>query len=168
MFDIKADTRNVEDALNRRLMAAFARERVRSLEQTADGIIASIRRRRIWPNETRGILKQGLWRGEVQSTKDDAHVDMGWSGKGAAFGPGHEFGFKKARWRVAPVNVSAKTGQPVKALRFVHNGIVCYSRGHMVGAPRVLKPHFKPAAEAYPTQRRMGEALDRAVQRAGL
>lgn len=175
MFTVKADTQPVTDAIMDRLPIAFARERVVALEQIADGIIASIRSRKIFDKETVGTLKKGLWRGEVKSTKSDASVDMGWSGVGAAFGPGHEFGFKKASWPIKPVGVRVSTketskrlGQPIVALRFVSGGLVCYSRGHSVSAPRALKPHYKPALDAYPVEQRMGEALDRAVKRAGL
>jgi hypothetical protein len=174
-FNIKADTRGVTDALSDKLPAAYARESGVALEEIADGIIASIRRRRIWPNERIGTLKRGLWRSEPKYRKSGAEIDMGWSGEGAAFGPSHEFGYKKSRWKVAPVNLRTSTaqtskrmGQPIRALRFVVGGTVVYSRGHEVSKPRQEKPHWKPALEAYPVERRMGRALDSAVRRAGL
>ncbi len=70
-FSIKADTKAVEDALTK-LPAAYARESVRSLEEVADGIIATIRRRKIWAKETVGVLKKGLWRGSVRPRKSGA------------------------------------------------------------------------------------------------
>jgi len=178
-FNIKANTREVVNALEHRVAAAFARERVRALEEIADGIIATIRRRKIWPNEKKGILKQGLWRGEVRSTQSDAEIDLGWSGQGAAFGPGHEFGFKKKKWKIAPVGIRKSPGgrdaggrftkgKAIGVLRWVQGGRVMYSRGHEVSAPRQLKPHFAPAAKKFPVDQRMGRALDDAVERAGL
>jgi hypothetical protein len=174
-FNVKVDTKRVVDALSNKLPAAYARESGPALEEIADGIIASIRRRRIWPNEKRGILKKGLWRDEPQFRRSGAEIDMGWSGPGAAFGPPHEWGFKKSKWKIAPVNLRTSTkhsseriGKPIKALRFVMGGRVLYSRGHEVSKPREEKPHFAPAAEAYPVEARMGRALDTAVRRAGL
>ncbi len=174
-FFIKADTRAVEDALSNKLPAAYARESERGLEQVADGIIATIRRRRIWAKETVGVLKKGLWRGKVRFRKSGNEIDTGWSGEGAAFGPGHEFGFRKPSWKVAPVNTRASTkhsdkriGQPIKALRFMVGGMVVYSKGHTVTAPKDLKPHFGPAADKFPIDVVMSRALDRAVKRAGL
>jgi hypothetical protein len=159
-FNIKADTRGVVDALSNKLPAAYARESGIALEQIADGTIASIKR---------------LWRSEPRFSQSGTAIDMGWSGQGAAFGPGHEWGFKKSKWRVAPVNLRTSTkqtseriGQPIKALRFVMGGRVLYSRGHEVSKPRDEKPHWAPAIEAYPVQARMGEALDHAVKRARL
>jgi hypothetical protein len=174
-FNIKADTRGVVDALSNKLPAAYARESGIALEQIADGTIASIKRRRIWPNEKKGVLKEGLWRSEPRFRKSGNEIDMGWSGQGAAFGPGHEWGFKKSKWKIAPVNLRTSTkqtseriGQPIKALRFVMGGRVLYSRGHEVSKPRDEKPHWAPAIEAYPVQARMGEALDHAIKRARL
>lgn len=173
-FNIKADARGVKDALSNKFPAAYVRESGIALEEIADGIIASIRARRIWPKETKGILKKGLWRSEPKYRKSGAEIDMGWSGEGAAFGPGHEFGFKKKKWSIAPVNIRKSTkhtdkriGLPIKALRFVMGGRVLYSRGHEVSAPEE-KPHFEPAAKAYPIDARMGQALEAATRRAGL
>lgn len=174
-FNVKIDAKGVTDALEHRLAAAYARESGPALEEIADGIIAAIRKRRIWNRETRGVLKKGLWRGKPRYRGSGTEIDMGWSGEGAAFGPGHEWGFKKAKWKIRPVgvrtstqHVSTRLGQPIKSLRFVVGGRVCYARGVEVSAPRELKPHFAPAANAYPVQARMGRALNSATRRAGL
>jgi hypothetical protein len=173
-FNVKMNAKDAEQSLDR-FPAAYAREMVPALQEIGDGIIASIRRRQIWPKETKGILKQGLWKGDVRSRQSGSEIDLGWSGVGAAFGPGHEWGFKKSSWMVRPVGIRKSTehtdkriGEPIKALRFVGpGGMVCYSRGHKVSAPRELKPHFKPALDSYPVQERMGIAVDRAMDRAG-
>ncbi len=176
-FNIKADIKPVVDALTNKLPAAYARESGVALEEIADGTIASIRRRRIWPRETKGILKKGLWRSEPQHRQSGTEIDMGWSGEGAAFGPGHE-GTEPfpSSWVVKPVNLRTSTkhtskrmGQPIKALRFVIGGRVVYSKGPItIHPPRELKPHWQPAIDAYPVQAVMGRALDRSVRRAGL
>jgi hypothetical protein len=165
-FTIKADTKGVEKALDNTLPAAFARESIPALEEIADGVLARIKRTYIFDGGHGKVLKEGLWRGNVRSRRSGAEIDLGWSGQGASFGPGHEWGFSKARWMVKPVGT--KGGKPIKALRFVANGRVMYSKGHMVRAPRKLKPHFQPAVDAYPVEARLGKAMDRAVQRAGL
>lgn len=174
-FNVKVDTKGIEDALANKLPAAYARESTAALEQVADGIIATIRSRKIWAKETVGVLKKGLWRGSVRPRQSGSEIDMGWSGEGAAFGPGHEWGFRKASWKVAPVNTRTSTkhsskriGQPIKALRFVVGGMVVYSKGVTVRAPRELKPHWAPALKKFPVEKVMGQALDRAVKRAGL
>ncbi len=173
-FRVTVDAKRTKIAL-RQFAAVYARETGPALEEIADGIIASIRRRQIWPNEKKGVLKEGLWRDEPIVTRSGSSINLGWSGRGAAFGPGHEWGFKKSKWMVKPVNTRASTkssgkriGQPIKALRFVMGGRVMYSRGHEVSAPRQLKPHFKPALEAYPVSRRMGRVLRDATRRVGL
>ena len=175
-FTIKADTKGVVNALENKLPLAIARETGVALEQIADGTIASIRRRRIWPNERVGVLKQGLWRGEPRHSGQGLAIDMGWSGRGAAFGPGHEWGTFPSSWVVKPVNVRTSTkhtskrlGQPIKALRFVVGGRVVYNRGPItIHPPRELKPHWAPAIEAYPVQAVIGRAIDRGTRRAGL
>jgi hypothetical protein len=173
-FNVKVDSKGVSKAL-KRFPVAYAREMIPALQEIADGIIANIRRRQIWPNETKGILKQGLWKGDVRPSRTSPEIDMGWSGVGAAFGPGHEWGFKKSSWMVKPVGIrqsmmdsGRRIGQPIKALRFVVGGRVCFSRGHMVSKPRSEKPHFAPAYDAYPVQERLGEAIDLAAKRVGL
>ena len=116
--------------------------------------------------------------------KSGSSIDTGWSGEGAAFGPSHEFGYKKSSWPVKPVGIRItakkrdKKGRFLKGggtkvigvLRFRVGGKIVYSRGHTVSkpAPQHIKPHFVPAYEAYPVEARMGKALDRAVERAGL
>jgi hypothetical protein len=174
-FNIQIDAGQVADALDRKFLAAFARERVVALEKIADGILNNIKREKIFPNEKKGTLKKGLWRGKVKSTKTNASVDLGWSGVGAAFGPGHEFGFKKTKWKVAPVGIRTSTtqttkriGKPILALRFVAGGEVAYSRGHEVSAPSKLYPHFVPAAKKYAADKEFSAAVDRAARRAGL
>jgi len=174
-FNVTVNAAGAVDGLNH-LAAAYAQESVSSLEQVADGIIANIKRRRIWAKETVGTLKQGLWRGAVRSRQSGAEIDLGWSGKGAAFGPGHEFGFKKKSWVVKPVGTRVSTthsdkriGLPIVALRFQVGGKVVYSRGPItIHPPKVLKPHFQPALDAYPVDKVMGDAMDRAVKRSGL
>jgi hypothetical protein len=159
---------------------------VPALEEIGDGIVANIRRRQIWSKGGGETLKKGLWSGPVQPSRTTPEIDMGWSGEGAAFGPGHEWGFKKSSWMVKPKNVRTSTtwasagrsggkyqvggniGQPIKALRFVMGGKVFYSKGHRVRAPRVLKKHWQPAYDAYPVGKRMELALDRAADRVGL
>ncbi len=175
-FNIKVDTKPVVDALQNKLPAAYARESGVALEQIADGTIASIRRRRIWPRETKGVLKKGLWRGEPRHRQGGTAIDMGWSGEGAAFGPGHEWGTFPSSWVVKPVNTRVsmmhsgrRIGQPIKALRFVIGGRVIFRRGPItIHPPRELKPHWAPAIEAYPVQAVLGRALDRSIKRAGL
>jgi len=175
-FRITADTRKVRTALERKFPDAYARESAVALEEIADDVIATIKRRRIWTGGKGGeTLKEGLWRGDVESRRSGAKIDTGWSGKGAAFGPSHEFGYKKNRWPVKPTNVRTSTkqtskriGKPIKALRFVVGGRVVYSRGHMVSKPRSEKPHFMPAYRKVDTAGIMGDALDRAIKRAGL
>ena len=175
-FNIKVDSKSVQDALGNKLPAAYARESGVALEQIADGTIASIRRRQIWPNERRGILKKGLWRSEPRPGQSGTEIDMGWSGQGAAFGPGHEWNSFPSSWVVRPVNLRTSTkqtskrlGQPIKALRFVVGGRVVYNRGPItIHPPKDLKPHWAPAIEAYPVQAVLGRALDTATKRAGL
>jgi len=175
-FNIKADTRDVVDSLSNKLPAAYARESIPALEEIADGTVANIRRRKIWAKERRGILKKGLWRGNPKPRQSGAEIDMGWSGQGAAFGPGHEWNTFPASWTVKPVgirtstkNASTRLGQPIKMLRFMVGGRVVYSKGPLtIHPPRELKPHWAPALESYPVQARLGRALDTAIQRAGL
>ncbi len=174
-FTIKADGKAVRSALQK-FPVAYARESRKSLEEIAHGILANIKRRNIWGGSKDGkTLKKGLWAGDVRSSKGGAEIDTGWSGEGAAFGPGHEHGFTKDRWMVKPKNTrqdmmvsGRRIGQPIKALRFMVNGMVVYSKGHVVSAPRNLKPHWAPALKKFPVDKVMTAALDRAVKRAGL
>jgi hypothetical protein len=163
-FNVRADTKDVVDALDRRFPAALVQEQSRSLEEIADGILANIKRQRIFPKETKGTLKKGLWRDNPKPFKSGPKINLGWSGEGAAFGPGFEFGFRKPSWFVKPVGT--REGKPINALRFVVGGTVVFSRGHTVRAPD-KRPHFQPALEAYPVAARMGEAIDRAWDKVG-
>jgi len=169
-FFLKLKSQKAKEALERDFAAAVARENVFALEKIGDGIIADIRTK----DHFHGTLEKGLWK-KVKARKSSARLDMGWSGVGAAFGPGHEFGFKKKKWFVKPVNVRTSTeqtdkrlGKPILALRFVVGGQVVYSRGHEVSAPKKLHPHFKPAADRYPIQETIDLAIVKAKQRVGL
>ena len=174
-FNISVDTKGVRTALQK-FPVAYARESGIALEEIADGIIANIKRRKIWPNEKKGVLKEGLWRGEPSKTRSDREIDMGWSGRGAAFGPGHEWGTFPSSWQVKPVNTRVsmihsgrRIGQPIKALRFVIGGKVIFRRGPLtIHPPRELKPHWAPAVKAYPVDARMSRALSIAINRVGL
>jgi hypothetical protein len=174
-FNIKVDTKAVSAAL-KKFPAAYARESGIALEEIADGTIANIRRRQIWAKETVGVLKKGLWRGEPSATRGNREIDMGWSGEGAAFGPGHEWGTFPSSWVVKPVNTRVsmmdsgrRIGQPIKALRFVIGGRVIFRKGPItIHPPKELKPHWAPAIKAFPVEKTMGRALSRAISRVGL
>jgi len=174
-FNVKVDTKLVREALANKVPSEYESRRGVMLRQMMDGVIANIRRRQIWPNETVGILKRGLWAGDPYFTGGGLAIDGGWSGEGAAFGPGHEYGFKKSKWSIKPVNVRTSTkhtsnriGQPIKMLRFKAGGRVIYARDVVVSAPSELKPHWAPALKAYPVDAKMGKAIDGAIARAGL
>ena len=72
-FNVKIDSKGVQKRL-RKFAAAYAKEMRRSLDETANGIIATIRARHIWPNEKVGVLKQGLWAGEPVSTRGNTSI----------------------------------------------------------------------------------------------